>query len=152
MEERYWLAARDKPGLLVAMMRTLCGASHISFEGALSRCRGLFELAGASTEETEALRRNTGYPVEDFIVLPLDTQTARPILAEVLPEGRVVRDITHVQIERRGRLAFGAYDHFHRDCVVCWSPVPRELLEQLQTSGVLRSWEPAPSAAHRWHD
>jgi hypothetical protein len=133
-------------------MRALAGGAHISFEGDLSRCRGLFGLPGAATEEMEALRRQTLYPVQEFIILPLEPETIRPILAEVLPEGRVVRNITHVQIERAGRLAFGAYDNFHRDCVVCWPAVSRELLEQMRVSGVLRSWEPAPAEAHRWHD
>jgi hypothetical protein len=83
--------------------------------------------------------------VQEFVVLPLEPGTIHPILAEVLPEGRVVRDIIHVQIERGGRLAFGAYDNFHRECVVCWQAVPRELLEQLRNSGVLRSWESVPA-------
>jgi hypothetical protein len=141
MDERYWLVARDEPGLLVAMMRALAGGAHISFEGDLSRCRGLLALPGTSTEETGTLRRQTLYPVQEFVVLPLEPETVRPILAEVLPEGRVVREIIHVQIERGGRLAFGAYDNFHRDCVVCWPAVPHELLEHLRVSGVLRSWE-----------
>jgi len=145
MDETYWLVARDKPGLLVAVMRALAGGAHISFEGDLSRCPGLFALPDASAEETRALRRHTIYPVQQFIVLPLEPDTIRPILSEVLPEGRVVRDISHVQVERAGRLAFGAYDNFHRDCVVCWSAVPRELVEQLTVSGVLRSWEFAPT-------
>jgi hypothetical protein len=147
MDERYWLVARDKPGLLIAVMRALVGGAHISFEGDLSRCRGLLTLPGASTEETEDLRRQTLYPVQEFVVLPLEPETVRPILAEVLPEGRVVRDIIHVQIERAGRLAFGAYDNFHRDCLVCWPAVPQELLEQLRVNGVLRSWELAPTEA-----
>src|SRR5438094_4041514 len=99
MDDRYWLVARDKPGLLVAVMRALAGDAHISFEGDLSRCRGLFAMPGASTEETDALRRQTLYPVQEFVVLPLEPETVRPILAEVLPEGRVVLDIIHVQIE-----------------------------------------------------
>ncbi|MGH7173881.1 MAG: hypothetical protein ACRELG_26685, partial [Gemmataceae bacterium] len=112
--EQYWLVARDKPGLLVSMMRALAGEAHISFEGDLSRCRRLFAVPGASTDETEVLHRATIWPMQDFVVLPLEAETIRPILDEVLPEGRVVHDIIHVQIERMGRLEFGAYDNFHR--------------------------------------
>jgi hypothetical protein len=152
MQQRYWLVARDKPGLLVAVMRALAGGAHISLEGDFSRARGLLALSGASTEETEALHRQTTYPLQDFVVLPLEPESITPILNEILPEARVVRHIIHVQIERGGRLEFGAYDNFHRDCVVCWAAVPQELLRRLQVSGVLRSWEPAPADGHRWHD
>jgi hypothetical protein len=142
MDKRYWLVARDKPGLLVAMMRALPGDAHISFEGDLSRCSRLFGLPGASPSETEILHRQTIYPVLDFVVLPLEPETIRPILDEVLPEGRAVHHIIHTQIERKGQMEFGAYDNFHRDCVVCeGDSVSRELLEKLRLSGVLRSWE-----------
>jgi hypothetical protein len=33
MPGSYWLVARDKPGLLIAMMRALTGHAYISFEG-----------------------------------------------------------------------------------------------------------------------
>src|SRR5438552_2787504 len=113
MDQQYWLVARDKPGLLIAMMRALAGDAHISFEGDLSRCRELFDLPGASMQETEVLRRQTLYPVQDLVVLPLEPDGIRAILDAVLPEGRVVHDIVHVQIETAGRLEFGAYDNFH---------------------------------------
>lgn len=58
VETKYDLVARDKPGLLVAMIRALCGTAHIAFEGDLSRCR-LGEIAGATDQETSVLRRNT---------------------------------------------------------------------------------------------
>lgn len=144
MDERYWLVARDKPGLLIAMMRALAGNAHISFEGDLSRCQ-LSAIPGASGEESEALRRNTLVPRQDFVVLPLEAENIRRILAEILPSGRVVHDIIHVQIEKNGRLAFGAYDNFHPECIVAWSAVPRALLDQLQAKGILRSFELAPA-------
>ncbi len=152
MDQSYRLVARDKPGLLVAVMRVLAGGAHISFEGNLSRCSGLLAVPGVFTEETQALRRQTLYPVQEFLVLPLESETIRPILAQVLPRRRLVRDIIHVQIERGARLAFGAYDSFHRDCVVCWPPITPEFLEQLRLRGVLRSWELAADKAHRRND
>ncbi len=142
MDKGYWLVARDKPGLLAAMMKALAGDAHISFEGDLSRCHRLFNFPGASTDETEVLHRATIWPKQDFVVLPMEPEMIRPILDEVLPEGRVVHDIIHVQIERKGQMAFAAYDNFHRSCVVCWGDnVSHELLERLRLSGVLRSWE-----------
>jgi hypothetical protein len=51
--------------------------------------------------------------------------------------------IIHTQIEKDGRLAFGAYDNFHADCVWVGDAVPRSLLERLKESGVVRSFAPA---------
>jgi hypothetical protein len=142
-ERRYWLRARDKPSLLVALMRALAGNAHVSFEGDLSHCQ-LMALPGASTEETEVLKRNTLVPRRDFVVLPLEAHTLRPILEEILPEGRAVRDVEHVQIEKEGRLAFGAYDKFHPECIFAGPGVPRILLEELLAKTVFRSFEEAP--------
>ena len=135
-----WLVARDKPGLLAAMMRALAGNSRISFEGDLSGC-DFSRIAGTSVDETECLRRATIYPRQDFVGCPLEPETIKPILAEVLPEARVVHQIMHIQIEKDGRIAFGSYDNFHPECIVAGPGVPMALLEQLQASGVLRSFE-----------
>jgi (2Fe-2S) ferredoxin len=137
---RYWLVARDKPGLLIAVMRALAGNAHISFEGDLSHC-DFSSVAGASVDETECLRRCTLTPQLDFVVCPLEPETIKQILSEVLPEGRVVHQIIHIQIERDGEIAFGAYDNFHPECIVAWPGVPGVLLEQLKASGVLRSFD-----------
>ena len=142
---RYWLTVRDKPGLLVAMMRELAGNANISFEGDLSRCR-LSIIAGVTQSESDVLTRNTIAPRQDFIMIPLEPHTIRPILNEILPEARVVHDIIHVQIEKNGEMAFAAYDCFHTDgCVVSWSAVPEALLDELQFKGVLKSFQPAPN-------
>lgn len=137
---RYWLVARDKPGLLMAMMRALAGSAMISFEGDLSGC-DFSRVPGTSADETECLRRATIYPRQDFVVCRLEPETIEPILAEVLPERRAIDRIIHIQIEKDGALAFGSYDNFHPDCIVAGPGVPVSLLEQLQASGVLRSME-----------
>jgi hypothetical protein len=137
---RFWLIARDKPGLLIAVMRTLVGNAHISFEGDLASCQ-LAHISGASGDETELLKRATIYPLQDFIVCPLEPETINLILAESLPAGRVVRDVIHVQIEKAGRLAFGAYDNFHPECICASAPITEELLDRLVANGILRSFE-----------
>src|SRR5688572_24912182 len=149
-KDRYWIVARDKPGLLIAMMRALAGNASISFEGDLSRCAfppGLTQ----THDETEALLRNTTIPRQDFIVIPLEPQTVQPILDVVLPEGRFMKDIIHIQIEKNGRLEFGSYDNFHRECIVAFHSVSTELLGRLQQSGVIRSWTEPYDGATRWH-
>jgi hypothetical protein len=149
--DRYWPVARDKPGLLIAMMRHLAGNAHISFEGDLSHCSFPSSLI-PSEEETPALQRNTAYPKQRFIVLPLSPDTVRPILDVVLPSNRYLKDVIHIQIEKAGQLQFGAYDQFHHECIVGFPPgVTPELLNQLQSSGVIRSWLVPHEGAQRWH-
>jgi hypothetical protein len=72
--------------------------------------------------------------------LPLEPDTIKPILNQILPESRVVGYIIHIQIEKAGKLEFGSYDNFHPDCITCHSAVPQALLEELLVKGVLRSF------------
>jgi len=147
---RYWPVARDKPGLLIAMMRQLAGGASISFEGNLSRCAfgPDFQPSG---EETPSLRRQTVWPKQDFVVLPLLSESVRPILDVILPDNRYLDDIVHIQIEKGGQLQFGSYDQFHPECIVGFPPgVTPELLDRLQSSGVIRSWSVPHEGASRW--
>jgi len=141
----HWLVARDKRGLLTAMMRHLAGDSHISFEGDLSHCDFPPSLL-PSAEETAALQRATAFPRLDFVVLPLKDDTVRPILNIVLPKNRFMKDIVHIQIEKEGKLEFGSYDNFHHECIVCFLGVSTDLLQSLQEGGILRSWGALPRA------
>ena len=147
---RYWPIARDKPGLLIAMMKFLAGDAHISFEGNLSRCQFPPEL-NPTLKETPALVRQTLFPRQDFVVLPLEESTIRPILDVVFPNNRYLRDIAHIQIEKHGEQQFGSYDNFHDDCIVCFLGIPTSLLDDLQQKGVIRSWTVPYEGARRWH-
>ena len=73
--DRLWLVARDKPGLLIAMIRELAGNAHVSFEGDLSRCVFPPDL-GPDSKETATLKRQTLVPKLDFVVLPLEPPTS----------------------------------------------------------------------------
>ena len=84
-------------------------------------------------------------------MIPLEQQTVQPILDVVLPEGRFMKDIIHIQIEKNGRLEFGSYDNFHRDCIVAFHGVSTELLGRLRQSGVIRTWMEPCEGATRWH-
>jgi hypothetical protein len=149
-QDRYWPVARDKPGFLIAMMKHLAGNSHISFEGDLSKCKFGSELS-PSLEEMSALQRATAYPRQDFVVLPLRTDTIRPILDVVLPEHRFMKEVIHIQIEKDGRLEFGAYDNFHPECIVCFLGVSVDLLNSLKAKRIIRSWTMPFEGATRWH-
>jgi hypothetical protein len=62
-----------------------------------------------------------------------------------------MKDITHIQIEKSGRLEFGSYDNFDPECIVAFSGVSTGLLDRLQASGVIRSWTEPYEGATRWH-
>ena len=149
-KDRFWIVARDKPGLLIAMMRALVGDGYMSFEGDLSRCAFSAELA-PSSDETAVLARHTSHPQQDFIVVPLEQDNIQAILDTILTDGRFMKDIIHIQIEKNGRLEFASYDNFHPDCVVCFHGISTGLLSRLQESGVIRSWTEPYVGATRWH-
>jgi hypothetical protein len=138
-----WLA-RDKRRFLLAIMEELAGNAHISFEGDLRNLR-LSSLPGASETETAALKRNTLWPRQEFVVLPLELSTGKVILSAI--GGTVPGSIIHVQIEKAGVLEFGAYDNFHPECIYFRGGVRLEFLESMVSQGLLRSVQ-KPSDAH----
>ncbi len=135
---------RDKPGFLRRLMDELAGDARISLEGDLSHCRFSDDLI-VSREETDVLKRNTLLPRQDFVVLRLTTETATPILKQVMAAG-LKRAIIHVQIERNGVLELGAYDNFHPECVVTGPGVTAALLEELKSKSVLRAFDVAAAS------
>ena len=149
-QDRYWLVARDKPGLLTHMMRFLAGDAHICFEGNLSRC-GFPASIPRLAEGKSVLRRQTVSPQLDFATLALEPDTLRPILDVVLPANRYMDDIIHIQIEKHRELQFGSYDQFHHECIVCFHGVPTEFLDELKQKGILRAWTIPNEDATRRH-
>jgi hypothetical protein len=95
-------------------MGELAGNARISFEGDLSKL-ALLRLSGATQEETAVLKRNTIWPKQDFVVVPLEPSTVRTIVVAI--GGTVPNAIIHVQIEKDGVLQFGAYDNFHPETI-----------------------------------
>lgn len=138
---RIWIDPRDKPGLLVAMMRQFETNGHISFEGDL-RGSELYRLSGAVFSEAKGLERHSIGAGFDFLVLKLSPEIIENILHIVTTSERLTRtsNIIHLQIAVDGELAFGAYDQFHRECVLATDIVPKALLERLVSSGVIRSF------------
>jgi hypothetical protein len=133
--------ATSRP-LLWAFMVHFQSSSKVSLEGDLKK----FELLGrsdASTEETPELKRNTSYPPFDFVVLPI-TADLTTVLKKSLSDPEIFGQdgaLVHVQIEHEGKLVFGAYDNFHKDCVVAHESVPEELLAKLHGKRILRAYQ-----------
>jgi hypothetical protein len=53
----------------------------------------------------------------------------------------------HIQVERAGNLVLGAYDNFHRNCVVASEPTSESFLAELKAWGVIGSYNAADSQA-----
>jgi len=126
--------ARNKNHLLLALMKELAGDAHISFEGDLQGT-GLLDLPGASIEESEVLKRNTFWPKQGFVVLPLEADAVGPIIAAI--GGTIPHAVIHIQIERAGNLEFGAYDNFHSQSMFFGDAVTQSCLDSLVAGGLL---------------
>ena len=109
-----------------------------------SACEGnlsgtsLFDVAGASSDETQVLKRNTLWPKQDFVVLPLEAEMVGPIMAAV--GGTVPRGIIHIQVQKDGRLELGLYDNFAPKFMFFGSSLTSTFLATLQDTGTLVHW------------
>jgi hypothetical protein len=140
-ENKFWVV-RDKRRLLVAMMERLAGDAHISFEGDLKELC-FSSIPGTSKEETEALKRNTIWPKQDFIVVPLESSTSKTIVSAI--GGTIPNTIIHIQIEKGGSIQFAAYDNFHPQCIVFHPAMDKGILESLVSEGIMRPYTERPT-------
>lgn len=125
----------DKPGLLLAIMEKLGGSVHISLEGDMHGFN-LDKFSGALDKETPILKRNTIWPRQDFVVVPLESSMGQKIFPAL--SGAVPQRIIHIQIEKDGVLQFGAYDNFDPACFF-WGPaLNQEFVESLVSRGILK--------------
>jgi hypothetical protein len=72
-----WVLGVDScPGLLWAFLRHCVGNGRVSFEGDLQQL-GILSMQGASYDETELLERQTTWPRQDFVILPIQPRRSR---------------------------------------------------------------------------
>jgi len=121
----------------MAALRELAGSAFVSFEGDLSGT-ALIGATSASDDQTKALKRNTLWPKQDFVVLPLEAETVGSIMTAV--GGTVPRSILHIQVEKDGRLELGLYDNFAPRGMFFGSAVTPQFIETLQNENVLSLW------------
>ena len=127
----------DKRRFLMGALQHLAGSAFVSFEGDL-RGTTLIGAVGASGDETEALKRNTLWPKQDFVVLPLEADTIGTIMAAV--GGTVPRSILHIQVEKEGRLELGLYDNFAPRVMFFGPAVTPQIFDNFLNHGVLPHW------------
>lgn len=128
---------QNKSGLLLALMEKLAGDAHVSFEGNLKGLK-LLSMPDASEEPTPSLKRNTLWPKQDFVIVPLEPPMTEGILAAI--GGTIPRSIIHIQIEKRGVLQFGAYDHFQPECIYFGGAVEQAFIDWLISEGIMRAY------------
>lgn len=145
MEQAFWLYPRDKPALLLVMIRELSENSHILLEGNLSAC-DWSAVPGAVVGIVEPFRSQYG---SDAVVLPISEQTTEMIKTCLLPGDIILRDVGAIQIEQAGQVQFMAADHFHHECVSVGSAIGESSLQQLVASGILRGYETHAAAMKR---
>jgi len=117
---------RDKQRFLRVLMDRLAGTASMSFEGDLSGCK-LHALPNASEAESNLLRRNTIWPKQDFITVPLEKESTKPIVSAL--GGTIPKPILHIQIEKDGQLQVGMYDQ--RFAAFSATPLSQALKAQL---------------------
>lgn len=136
---------RDKSRFLFALMTELAGNAHISFEGDLSK-PSLHDLPGASTEETPTLKRNTLWPRQDFVVLPLEANDIPQIIKAF--GGTLPKALIHIQIEKSGKRAVGIYDNFLPEFLYLSPEIQKEFLQALTVEGIIAPWSRSKTRKH----
>jgi len=114
----------------------------LSLEG-FSLPKLVLSLPGVTWAETDVLRRNTIEPKLDFIVVPLDASrgtTIKEALAKPSVLAGETSGLVHLQVAKKGRLVFGAYDNVHPECTVVYEPYVRSLSETLLKNGAVESY------------
>lgn len=120
---------------MLALMEECAGNAHISFEGDLSRI-ALVSFADASPGESSALKRNTIWPKQNFIILPLEKGAGSSIMRAL--GGTIPRTVIHIQIEKSGELVAGMYDNFSPDAIYFSSVLSEDFLKGLIKQGLLQ--------------
>ena len=127
----------DKRRFLKASMEELAGNAHISFEGDLSAI-GISNLHGASGEPTPILKRNTIWPKQDFVIVPLETDLVKEIISAI--GGTVPRSIIHIQIEKAGCLELSVCDNFDPRSMYFGTSLSPDFFVRLEAEGIIRQW------------
>jgi hypothetical protein len=128
---------RDKNQLLLEVMKELAGDAHISFEGDLASY-SFTSIEGTNNAESAILHRHT--LSHDFVMLPLEPATIKRIISAI--GGTIARSIIHVQIEKHGKLQFGAYDNFHPECLYFGDAISSSLIDKLVSLRLLELTTP----------
>ena len=134
MIEIYDLEVRRPITVLDAVIDLFCGNARMSLDGDLSKCnaRNIPIVAYAPIGKLEGQGIDRTVATEGrFIVFPLEESTIDLIKRQVLPKVGLRKRINHIQIEKDGKLVFGAFDIFYPGLVRISGEVSLDFLEAL---------------------
>jgi hypothetical protein len=107
-EPQRWMRVIGQDEFLRTMLFKLAGPETLcSLEGSLRRYAFPNVVA---RDEAGALRRHTIWPKRDFVVLRLDAEAAKQVVEQLVADPDRAVDVEHIQVEKKGLLALGAYD------------------------------------------
>ncbi len=125
--------------MLAELMKNLAGEAFITFKGDLTEC-DFSEIGEVAPSAEGEITKRIKWDDVGFIVLPLNQETIKPILKQILPNGRVVHKIEEIQIEKDGQLQFLSGDNFHNDCISVGPLVTVGMLDHLKSKGLIKSY------------
>lgn len=145
MKQQYWINARDKLGLLSALMHNLASdKSQIIFEGDLTGFDfteiGKYEIAGEYKCDL-----NT-----DVTSLLLSVNNIKYILNKIQPAGKFVHKIRHIQIRKNDEIQLMVGDNFHNECISVGELVSIEFLSILKDKGIIRKFTSDEEAKEKY--
>ncbi len=145
MTDGFQLHVRDRHTLLrIAAGALASDGVALCLEGDLSHHQFPGELR-PQFGPSGVFRRNTVWPVQGFVVLPLDPTSARRTLRAALPGGHLPCGVLHVLIGRPDEILFAANDRFEPGGVFVVAAFPQSLLDVLVTCGTLWSYSRVPA-------
>jgi len=133
MEQRYWINARDKLGLLVALMHELASNnSQIILEG---------NLTSFDFTKIEQYKMASSYKCDsdtNVISLQLTEGNIKPILKQIQSAGKFVHEIRNIQIRKNDEIQLLVGDNFDNECISVGELVSFEFLSTLKDNGIVR--------------
>ena len=133
MEQLYWIKARDKLGLLVALMHELASSnSQIILEGDLT----IFDFT--KIENYEIAGEYKCDSDTNVISLKLTEDNIKPILKQIQPSGNFAHKIRHIQIRKDDEIQLLVGDNFDNECISVGTLVSLEFLSELKNNGIIR--------------
>jgi hypothetical protein len=125
----------EPEAFISTVFQTLAGGdTRCSLEGRLDQ----FDFQGTvGHEESGALRRQTIWPWQDFVVLPLDRDAVPPLIQALVADPNWTEHVIHLMVERAGRLAVGPYDNLDPDGTWIGASIERAVLDRMVTMRVV---------------
>ena len=141
MRSVFQVRVRKPVDFVCSALRHFQPDCYLSLEGELSRCDPAL-VCGASRDPSALLRRNSTWPVQDFLILPVTAESTEIICHRILPQVGLKHRVIHVQLASAGRLVVAAYDNFDRECVWIDQEIGKDVIVSLVEAGTVGWYQP----------